>query len=77
MPINSVSWASLLTAAGGVITQLRVRRLVCAAVTWPRRTFREQVLALAQRWARRTRQPTVLVAERRSLGFSLSVDQNL
>lgn len=46
-----------------VVVQLRVRRLVCRAGSCPRRTFREQVPTLTQRWARRTRQLTALVAD--------------
>ncbi|HEX5598788.1 MAG TPA: ISL3 family transposase [Micromonosporaceae bacterium] len=53
-----------LPAAGrGVVVELRVRRLVCPTPSCPRQTFREQVLALAQRWARRTRQLTALIAD--------------
>ena len=47
----------------GVIIELRVRRLICLTTSCPRRTFREQVPALAQRWARRTRQLTALVGD--------------
>jgi transposase len=46
-----------------VIVQVRVRRLVCAAESCSQRTFRDQVPALAQRWARRTLQLTALVAD--------------
>jgi transposase len=47
----------------GVIIELRVRRLICLTTSGPRRTVREQVPALAQRWARRTRQLTALVGD--------------
>uniref|UniRef100_UPI0034DB54DB transposase family protein n=1 Tax=Paractinoplanes polyasparticus TaxID=2856853 RepID=UPI0034DB54DB len=41
--------ADLPIAGGAVTVQVRVRRLVCAALSCPRRTFREQVPALTQR----------------------------
>jgi transposase len=47
----------------GVVVELRVRRLVCQASGCARRTFREQVPGLAQRWARRTRPLTALIAD--------------
>ncbi|WP_435126564.1 transposase family protein [Micromonospora tulbaghiae] len=46
--------ADLPVGGRAVIVQVRVRRLVCAAESCSQRTFREQVPALAQRWARRT-----------------------
>ena len=46
-----------------MIIELRVRRLVCPSPSCPQRTFREQVPALARRWARRTRQLTAVVAD--------------
>ncbi len=55
--------ADLPVGGRGVIVQVRVRRLVCAAASCSQRTFREQVPALAQRWVRRTRQLTALVAD--------------
>jgi transposase len=55
--------ADLPVGGRAVVVQLRVRRLVCAVLSCPRRTFREQVPALTQRWARRTRQLTALVAD--------------
>jgi transposase len=55
--------ADLPAAGRGVIVELRVRRLVCQTVGCPRRTFREQVPALAHQWARRTRQLTALIAD--------------
>ena len=48
---------------GAVVVHLGVRGVVCAAVACPRRTFREQVPALSQWWARRTRALTALVAD--------------
>jgi hypothetical protein len=51
-----------LPAAGrGVVVELRVRRLACRSAGCRQRTFREQVPALAQRWARRTRRLTALI----------------
>jgi transposase len=55
--------ADLPAAGRGVVVELRVRRLLCQAGDCGRRTFREQVPALAQRWARRTRQLTALIAD--------------
>ncbi|MEV4281881.1 ISL3 family transposase [Actinoplanes xinjiangensis] len=55
--------ADLPVGGRAVTVQVRVRRLVCAAMSCPRRTFREQVPALTQRWARRTQQLTSLVAD--------------
>jgi transposase len=55
--------ADLPAAGRGVVLELRIRRLVCQTVSCPRRTFREQVPALAHRWARRTRQLTALIAD--------------
>nr|WP_221383390.1 ISL3 family transposase [Actinoplanes polyasparticus] len=55
--------ADLPIAGRAVTVQVRVRRLVCVALSCPRRTFREQVPALTQRWARRTQQLTSLVAD--------------
>jgi transposase len=55
--------ADLPVGGRAVVVQMRVRRLVCMTVTCSRRTFREQVPAVAQRWARRTRQLTALVAD--------------
>lgn len=46
-----------------VVVQLRVPRLVSAVWSCPRWTFREQIPALTQRWARRTQQLTALVAD--------------
>jgi hypothetical protein len=47
----------------GVVVELRVRRLVCQIGGCARRTFREQVPAIAQRGARRTPQLTALIAD--------------
>ena len=47
----------------GVIIELRIRRLACLVPSCPQRTFREQVPALARRWARRTHQLTATVAD--------------
>jgi transposase len=55
--------ADLPVAGRGVVVELRVRRLVCQASGCGRRTFREQVPALAQRSARRTRQLTALISD--------------
>ena len=55
--------ADLPVGGRAVVVQLRVRRLVCVALSCPRRTFREQVPMLTKRWARRTRQLTSLVAD--------------
>lgn len=55
--------ADLPVGGRAVVVQLRVRRLVCAALSCPRRTFREQVPTLTKRWARRTQQLTALVAD--------------
>ncbi|WP_426513166.1 ISL3 family transposase [Dactylosporangium sp. McL0621] len=55
--------ADLPAAGRGVVVELRVRRLVCQTAGCARRTFREQVPALAHRWARRTRQLTALIAD--------------
>lgn len=63
MPITSGAWLSLPVGGRAVVVQLRVRRLVCAVLSCPRRTFREQVPMLTTRWARRTRQLTALIAD--------------
>ncbi|MEO3781623.1 ISL3 family transposase [Micromonospora sp. B11E3] len=55
--------ADLPVGGRAVIVHARVRRLVCATGSCSQRTFREQVPVLAQRWARRTRQLTALVAD--------------
>ncbi|MFD0746608.1 ISL3 family transposase [Phytohabitans flavus] len=55
--------ADLPAAGRGVVVELRVRRLLCQSGDCGRRTFREQVPGLAQRWARRTRQLTALIAD--------------
>lgn len=55
--------ADVPAGARGVIIDLQVRRLLCPTPSCPRRTFREQVPALARRWARRTRQLTGLVGD--------------
>ena len=47
----------------GVVVELRVRRLVCSTPSCRQRTFREQVPALTQRWARRTSQLTALIGD--------------
>ena len=47
----------------GVVVDLRVRRLVCSTPACRQRTFREQVPALTQRWARRTRPLTALIGD--------------
>jgi transposase len=47
----------------GVVVELRVRRLVCSTPSCRQRTFREQVPALTQRWARRTCQLTALIGD--------------
>ncbi|MFB4283554.1 MULTISPECIES: transposase family protein [unclassified Nonomuraea] len=44
-----------------VVVDLRLRRLACAEVACPRRTFREQVPDLAVRYARRTPSLTALI----------------
>ena len=64
--VHAYHWRRLtdLPAAGrGVVVELRVRRLACRTTSCRQRTFREQVPALAQRWARRTRQLTALIAD--------------
>jgi transposase len=53
----------LPVAGRGMVVELRVRRLVCQAEGCPRRTFREQVPQLAQRWARRTHRLTELIGQ--------------
>jgi transposase len=55
--------ADLPAAGRGVVVELRVRRLACQTSDCGRRTFREQIPALAQRSARRTRQLTALIAD--------------
>jgi hypothetical protein len=55
--------ADIPVAGRGVVVELRVRRLVCQTRACARRTFREQVPEIAQRWARRTRQLTALIAD--------------
>jgi transposase len=55
--------ADLPAAGRGVVVELRARRLVCQTAGCRQRTFREQVPALAHRWARRTRQLTALIAD--------------
>jgi len=55
--------ADVPAAGRGMVVELRVRRLVCQTAGCGRRTFREQVPALAQRWVRRTRQLTALIAD--------------
>jgi transposase len=55
--------ADLPVGGRGVVIDLRVRRLLCPTPSCPRRTFREQVPALARRWARRTRQLTRLIGD--------------
>jgi transposase len=55
--------ANLPVGDRAVVVHLRVRRMVCAALSCSRQTFREQVPAVTQRWARRTRQLTALVAD--------------
>ncbi|WP_111220126.1 transposase family protein [Micromonospora craterilacus] len=55
--------ADLPVGGRAVIAWVGVRRLVCAAESCSQRTLREQVPALARRWARRTRQLTALVAD--------------
>jgi transposase len=55
--------ADLPVAGRGMVVELRVRRLVCQAEGCPRRTFREQVPQLAQRWARRTHRLTELIGQ--------------
>jgi transposase len=55
--------ADLPVGGRAVVVHVRVRRLVCVTVSCSRRTFREQVPAVTQRWARRTRQLTALVAD--------------
>lgn len=55
--------ADVPAADRGVVVELRVRRLVCQTRGCARRTFREQVPVIAQRWARRTRQLTALIAD--------------
>lgn len=55
--------ADLPVGGRAVVVQMRLRRLVCMTVTCARRTFREQVPDVTQRWARRTRQLTDLVTD--------------
>jgi transposase len=55
--------ADLPAGGRGVIVELRVRRLVCQAGDCRRRTFREQVPALAPRRVRRTGHLTTLIAD--------------
>jgi hypothetical protein len=55
--------ADVPVAGRGVVVELRVRRLVRQTDCCQRRTFRKQVPALAQRWARRTRRLTALIAD--------------
>jgi hypothetical protein len=55
--------ADLPVAGRGMVVELRVRRLVCQAEGCPRRTFREQVPQLAQRWAGRTHRLTELIGQ--------------
>lgn len=55
--------ADLPVGGRPVVVQVRVRRLVCATASCPRRTFREQIPGLTRRWARRTQQLTALVAD--------------
>jgi transposase len=54
--------ADLPAAGRGVTVELRVRRLLCQTSDCAQRTFREQIPTLAQRWARRSRQLTALIA---------------
>ncbi|MEV1296114.1 transposase family protein [Pseudonocardia sp. NPDC049635] len=46
--------ADLPVGGRPVVMGLRVRRLLCTDVQCPQRTFREQIPALASRYARRT-----------------------
>jgi hypothetical protein len=55
--------ADIPVAGRGVVVELRVWRLMCQTRACARRTFREQVPEIAQRWARRTRQLTALIAD--------------
>jgi transposase len=55
--------ADLPIGGRGVIIDLRIRRLLCPTPSCPRRTFREQIPAVARRCARRTRQLTGLVGD--------------
>jgi transposase len=55
--------ADLPAAGRGVVVELRVRRLLCQTRHCPRRSFREQVPAIAERQARRTRRLTALIAD--------------
>jgi transposase len=53
--------AVLPVAGRGVLIELQVRRLVCQDAQCPQRTFRQQVPALAARYARRTQRLTATV----------------
>ncbi len=55
--------AALPVAGRGVVVEVRVRRLRCLTTGCLRRTFREQMPELADRWARRTRQLSALVGD--------------
>jgi transposase len=55
--------ATVPIAGRHVTVQLTVRRLVCQALDCTQRTFWEQASTLAQRWARRSRQLTALIAD--------------
>jgi transposase len=54
--------ADLPVAGRGVVIELRVRRLSCDNAACPQRTFRQQVPALALRYARRTQRLTAKLA---------------
>jgi transposase len=53
--------ADLPVAGRRVVIELRVRRLLCQDTQCPQRTFRQQVPALAERYARRTQRLTATV----------------
>ncbi|GGK43363.1 hypothetical protein GCM10010124_40160 [Pilimelia terevasa] len=55
--------AALPVAGRSVVVDVQVRRLHCLTEHCPRRTFREQIPELADRWARRTRGLSALVGD--------------
>lgn len=55
--------ADLPVVGRSVVIELRVRRLACDNAECPQRTFREQMPALAARYARRTQRLTATVAQ--------------
>jgi transposase len=55
--------ADLPVTGRRLVIELRVRRLVCQAITCEQRTFREQIPELALRYARRTLRLTATVGQ--------------